>query len=52
MSRGSTATARSVLSDLSGRDDRPDLLRWFEAINNRGIDEIDVYFNRFDGFDV
>jgi len=40
------------LSDLSGRSDRPDLLGWFEAVDDRGIDEIDVYFNGFDGFDV
>jgi hypothetical protein len=52
LSKGSTATARSVLSDLSGGGDRPDLLRWFEAINDKGIDEIDVYFDGFDGFDV
>jgi hypothetical protein len=37
---------------LSGGDDRPDLLRWFKAVDNRGINEIDVYFNGFDGFDV
>ena len=52
MSRGSTATARLVLSDLSGRSDRPDLLGWFEAVDDRGIDEINVYFNGFDRFDV
>ena len=40
------------MSDLSGKGDRPDLLRWFKAVDDRGIDEIDVYFNRFDGFDV
>jgi hypothetical protein len=40
------------LSDLSGRSDRLDLLRWFEAIDDRGINKIDVYFNGFDGFDV
>ena len=40
------------MSDLSGGSDRLDLLRWFEAVDNKGIDEIDVYFDRFDGFDV
>ena len=52
MSRGSAATAKSVLSDLSGVSDRPDLLRRFEAVNDKRIDEIDVCFNGFDGFDV
>ena len=40
------------MSDLSGGGDRLDLLRWFEAVDDRGIDEIDVYFNGFNGFDV
>jgi len=40
------------LSDLSGGDDRLDLLRWFEAVNDRGIDKINVYFDGFDRFDV
>ena len=40
------------MSDLSGGGDRLDLLGWFEAINDRGIDEINVYFNRFNRFDV
>jgi len=52
LSKRSTATARSVLNDLSGEGDRLDLLRWFEAVDNKGIDEINVYFDRFDGFDV
>ena len=52
MSRGSTAITRSVLSDLSGGSDRPDLLGWFKAVDDRGIDEINVYFDGFDGFDV
>ena len=43
---------RSVLSDLSGKSDRLDLLKQFEAIDDRGIDEINVYFNRFNRFDV
>ena len=40
------------MSDLSGKSDRPDLLRWFEAIDDRGINEINVYFDGFDRFDV
>ena len=43
---------KSVLSDLSGKSDRLDLLKRFKAINNRGINKINVYFNRFNGFDV
>jgi len=43
---------RSVLSDLSGRSNHLDLLKWFKAINNRGINEINVYFDRFNRFDV
>ena len=52
MSRGSAATTRSVLSDLSGISDRPDLLRRFEAVNDKRINEINVCFDGFDGFDV
>jgi hypothetical protein len=52
LSRRSAAIARSVLGDLSGVSDRPDLLRRFEAVDNKRIDEIDVCFNRFDGFNV
>jgi hypothetical protein len=52
LSRRSAATVRSVLSDLSGVSDRPDLLRRFEAVDNGRIDEIDVCFDGFDGFDV
>jgi hypothetical protein len=40
------------LSDLSGGGDRLDLLEWFKAIDDRGINEIDVYFDGFDGFNV
>jgi len=43
---------RSVLSDLNGGGDRPDLLRRFEAIDDKRIDEINVYFNGFNGFNV
>ena len=43
---------KSVLSDLSGKSDHLDLLEQFEVINNKGIDEINVYFNGFNGFDV
>ena len=52
MSRGSAATAKSVLSDLSGVSDRPDLLKRFKAVDDERINEIDVCFNRFNGFDV
>jgi hypothetical protein len=52
LSRGSAATTRSVLSDLSGISDRPDLLKRFEAVDDGRINEIDVCFNRFNGFDV
>jgi hypothetical protein len=52
LSRKSAATARSVLNDLSGVSDRPDLLKRFEAVNDKRIDEIDVCFNRFDGFNI
>ena len=40
------------MSDLSGGSDRLDLLGWFKAVDDKGIDEINVYFNRFNGFDV
>ena len=43
---------RSVLSDLSGKGDRLDLLKRFKAIDNKRINEIDVYFDGFDRFDV
>ena len=52
MSKGSTAIIRSVLSDLSGGSDHPDLLKRFEAVNDGRIDEINVYFDGFNGFDV
>ena len=43
---------RLALSDLSCGGDRPDLLGWFEAVYDGRIDEIDVYCDGFDGFDV
>ena len=43
---------KSVLSDLSGKSDRLDLLKRFKAIDNKRINEIDVYFDGFDRFDV
>jgi len=41
-----------VLNDLNDKSDRFDLLKWFEAVNNKRIDEINVYFNGFNRFDV
>jgi hypothetical protein len=40
---GSTATARSSLSDLSNRGNRPDLLEGFKGANNERINKRDVY---------
>jgi hypothetical protein len=40
------------LSDLSGGSDYLDLLKKFKAVNNKGVNEINVYFDKFDGFDV
>jgi len=45
-------TAKSVLSDLSGKSNRLDLLRWFETINDKGINKINVYFDGFNGFNI
>jgi hypothetical protein len=43
---------RPVLSDLNNRSDCLDLLKWFETVNNKGINEINVYFNGFNRFDI
>ena len=43
---------KSVLSDLNGKSNRLDLLKQFEVIDNRGINEINVYFNRFNRFNI
>jgi hypothetical protein len=40
---GSTATARSSLSDLSNKGNRPDLLEGFKGANNGRINKRDVY---------
>ena len=38
---------KSVLSDLNSKSDYLDLLKQFKVINNRRINEINVYFNGF-----
>jgi hypothetical protein len=40
---GSTATARSLLGDLSNRGDCSNLLKGFKGVNNKRINKRDVY---------
>ena len=43
---------KSVLNDLNFKSNRFNLLEQFKAINNKRINKINVYFNRFNDFNI
>ena len=43
---------KSVLSDLNNKSDRLNLLKQFKTINDKRINKINVYFNKFNRFNI
>jgi len=43
---------KSVLSVLNNRSDHFNLLKRFKTVNNKRINEMNIYFNRFNRFNI